>query len=68
MSHSTSVMIHHRGANLSKQQTDFIILLLHKAGFVMQKYILVSLHQRQLGITYANSQDSYSHNGYICMD
>ena len=30
----TSVMIHHHGVSLSKQQTD---LSLHKAGFVMHK-------------------------------
>ena len=34
-----SVMIHHRGASLSKQQTD---LSLHKAGFVTHKQVGLS--------------------------
>ena len=43
----TSVRIHHRGASLSKQQTDC-----HCTKQDLSRY-------RLLGITYANSQDSY---------
>ena len=56
----TSVMIYHRRASLSEQNTDLLIY-----HYTKQDLSCTSTH---LGITKVNSQDSYCQCAYIRMN